>query len=191
MDNQDEKKLLAKEFSDKARKVKWVGKTALVPHKFTTQGEVVSEENFNIQTCLSKLNLNDLRFLSLWRENKWNDEAAVAKCSLTEDQAKKTLKKLSYFKTEDARIKALASEATPERILAKDMENVEDGGKLTDSQHKSLDRAAKIVGAFKTTGEGGTTINLNMPVLSPELLDQLRVLGDKAADVIDTEARPA
>lgn len=176
-----EKEQLAREFSDKARKVKWVGNKALVPHKFTPKGDVVSQENFNVKTCLSRLNLNDLRFLQLWRENKWNDEQALAKSGLEPDQATKTLKRLAYFKTEDARIKALATEATPERILAKDMENVEAGGTLNDSQHKSLDRAAKIVGAFKTTEINIQQNFLQMPSLTPEQEKEVRQIFDTIA----------
>lgn len=181
-----EKKQLARQFSDKARKVKWVGNKALVPHKFTESGDVVNQDNFDARKHLSKLNLADLRFLQLWKNNKWSDEETVKKSGLTPEQVEKTFKKLAYFKTEDARIHALASEATPERVLAKDMENIE-SGTLNDSQHKSLDRVAKITGAFKTSEVNITQNVFNLPRMTPETEAALRQIADKEADVIDAE----
>jgi hypothetical protein len=97
------------------------------------------------------------------------------------EQAEKTFKKLAYFKTEDARIKALATEATPERVLAKDIENIETGA-LNDSQHKSLDRVAKIVGAFKTNDSGApSTINILQLNMTPEQEKATREFFDTLA----------
>lgn len=176
---------LLRPLTDASRKVRFHGPSALVPHKFTDDGEVVTAETFTPKKDISKLNLNDLKFLKLWRDCDWKDEDIKKKLNLTDDQARKTFKKLQYFKTEDAKIRALASEATPERVLAKDMENLNTGD-LTDSQHKSLDRVAKITGAFKTAGEGGNTINIfNMPRLTPEAERAIRQIADKEADVIE------
>jgi hypothetical protein len=183
MESPDEYKALVKPLNDKARKTARIGKLTVVPHKFTDDGHIPQTPQ---EVVLSKLNLNDLKFLQAWRENLWNDEKTLGKLGLQPEQAEKTFKKLAYFKTEDARIKALASEATPERVLAKDMENIESGA-LNDSQHKSLDRVAKITGAFKTTGEAGGTINIfNFPKMPPEVEAQMRALADKAADIVDT-----
>lgn len=193
MQRKDETKKLVKKFSDKARKATVLGRQALIPHKFTPNGEIVNSENFDAQRDLSKLNLNDLRFLALWRDNRWNEEETQKKSGLSPDQAVKTFKKLAYFKTEDARIRALAEEATVEKVLAKDVENLETG-KLTDSHHKSLDRIAKIRGGFKAS-EVNTQINIfNGPRMSPETEAIMRKLGDLEADkppVIDTQARAA
>lgn len=180
--DKEEKKKLVKAFSDKARKkIAVVGNDVFIPHKLTPSGEIVNKDNFDRETCLSKLELTDLQLLVLWKENKWNDEATLAKCGLAKDQAEKTLKKLAYFKTEDARIKALASEATQERVLAKDVENIETGA-LNDSQHKSLDRIAKAVGMFKTSSD--VNINFNAfvkPQLSPEQEKMAREFFDAIA----------
>ena len=167
METPDESKALVKALKDGSRKVTKHGKQFHVHHKFKDNGDVVTEDNYDVKTDLSKLNQKDLSFLVLWKQNKWNDQETLAKCDLAPDQAEKTFKKLARFKTEDARIKALASEATPERVLAKDMENIETGA-LTDSQHKSLDRVAKITGAFKTSESGATTINVLQLNLTPD-----------------------
>jgi hypothetical protein len=185
--NDDESKKLAKNLSDRSRKVTRVGRQFIVPHKFTPSGDVVTQENFSAQTCLSKLNLADLRFLALWKENKWDDGKTAEAAGLSPEQAEKTLKKLRYFKTEDARIRALAAEATPERVLAKDMENMETG-LLNDSQHKSLDRVAKITGAFKTAAEINIQQNIfNLPKMSPEAEAALRAIADREADMVEGE----
>lgn len=179
-----------KKLKDEGRVVSQSGNEYLVSHKFTPDGQVVDESNFNPANCISKLNLNDLKFLVLWRENKWDDQKTLSKAQLPPDQAEKTLKKLAYFKSEDAKIRALAGEATVERVLAKDMENLESGN-LTDTHHKSLDRIAKIRGGFRGADEGGgNTINIfNVPRLSPDAEAALRALADKEADVVDTTAQ--
>lgn len=187
MQDLDEAKHLVKSFSDKSRKVARVGSKFIVPHKFTENGEVLTEENFSAKKDISRLNLSDLRFLEIWRDNKWNDEETVKKSNLSPEQAERTFKKLKYFKTEDARIKALASQATPERVLAKDMENLETGI-LNDSQHKSLDRVAKITGAFKTTTDINITHSLEVPKLNLEAWEAIKKIADIQADVIDVEA---
>lgn len=179
----DESKRLAKSFSDKSRKVTRLGRQFIVPHKFTEDGKIPRTSQ---EVVISKLNLNDLRFLQIWRDNKWNDEATLKALQLPPEQAAKTFKKLAYFKTEDARIKALASEATPERVLAKDVENIEVGN-LNDSQHKSLDRVAKTLGMFKTTADVNVTHTLNVPKLDPAVWDAIRQIADQQADVIDAE----
>lgn len=188
MQEPDETRALVRAFSDKSRKLRVLGKrqgnVIEVPHKFTDDGSIPDSPQ---QIVVSRLHLDDLRFLKAWRDNSWDNALTQKKLNLPDDQAEKTFKKLAYFKTEDARIKALASEATPERVLAKDMENME-SGTLNDSQHKSLDRVAKITGAFKTVGEGSTINIFNMPRMSPDAEAALRIIADKEADVIDAEA---
>jgi len=187
MTDNEEVEKLARGFKDKARGVVRVGKNAYVPHKLDDDGEILDKASFDAKKHISRLNLNDLRFLQLWSENKWDNEATAAKSDLAPDQLEKTFKKLQYFKTEDARILALAKEATPERILAKDMENVEVES-LTDSQHKSLDRVAKIIGAFKTSAAVNIQQNVfNMPKLSPETMAKLKEFADSQANVVDGE----
>lgn len=192
---QDDEKKLVRRLSDKSRKVVKVGKKFLVPHKTTPTGEIVRgkiefedgtslESNFDANRDISKLNLSDLRFLELWRDNKWNDEETLKKTDLTQDQAVKTFKKLQYFKTEDSRIRALASQASPEMVLSKDIENLHTHT-LQDTDHKSLDRISKITGAFKTT-EGNSTINIfNMPRLSPEAEAALKKIAEREADIVE------
>jgi hypothetical protein len=182
--DKDEYKKLVKPLNDKSRKTAQVGRLTIVPHKLTPDGKVPQTTQ---EIVISKLNLNDLKFLQAWRENLWNDEKTLTALGLQPDQAEKTLKKLAYFKTEDARIKALATEATPERVLAKDIENIETGA-LNDSQHKSLDRVAKIVGAFKSTTEVNIQQNFfQRPNVAPEQAEEIR----KFFDTIATEGTAA
>lgn len=182
----DETKALVNTFSDSSRKIERIGRQFIVPHKFTPDGEVVSKDNYDQKTCLSKLSLDDLRFLSLWKTHKWDDDKTLKETGLSSDQAAKTFKKLAYFKVEDQRIKALAQEATPERVLAKDVENLDTGG-LNDSQHKSLDRIAKAAGMFKTQSELTVNHTIQVPKLDPAAWDAIRKIADMQADVIDGE----
>lgn len=186
MDFPNEKKELVRHFSDKSRRTVKSGNSYLVPHKFSPEGEVLDDKNFRINRDLSKLNLNDLRFLKLWQSHGWDEVKTLEKCNLHPDQAKKTFKKLAYFKVEDARVRALAEQATPEMVLAKDVENIETG-KLSDSQHKSLDRVAKIVGAFKTTEVNIQQNIFQMPPLPPQQAEELRRVFDSIADVQEAE----
>jgi len=187
MDEMKEIEGISRSLSDKSRKIKRVGRSAYVPHKFDDAGELLDQSSFDSRKHISKLNLHDLRFLRLWADNKWDDAVVASKSDLSPEQLERTFKKLQYFKVEDARIMALAKEATQERILAKDMENIE-VETLTDSQHKSLDRVAKIIGAFKSTATVNIQQNVfNMPKLSVETMQKLKEFADLQANVVDGE----
>lgn len=173
---------MVKEFSDASRKAVVVANKAVIPHKFTESGEVVGGDNFNPKRDVSRLSLTDLRFLSAWRAAKWDDKIATEKLNLEPEAAKRIIKRVSYFKTEDAKVKALADIPTPEWIAAKDVENVYEGGTVNDSQHKSLDRLAKITGAFKTTEVNLTQNIFNLPALSPEVEAKFKALAEEALE---------
>lgn len=177
MQNPDEYKALVKPLNDKARKTTRLGRQTLVPHKFTEEGDIPKDAS---EVVLSKLNLSDLRFLNLWRNNKWGDDKTRAESGLTPEQFEKTVKKLAYFKTEDARIKAMAESASPAMVLAKDVENLHTH-KLQDTDHKSLDRIAKITGAFKTTEVNVTQNFLQLPDLSDEKRKEIKDFFDTIA----------
>lgn len=180
MRNKKDERAIVKKLKDDGRIVSESGNEYLVSHKFTPSGEVVDATNFNPANCISKLNLNDIKLLVLWRENKWDDQKTLSKAQLSPDQAERTLKKLAYFKSEDAKIRALAGEATVERVLAKDMENLESGN-LSDTHHKSLDRIAKIRGGFRGADESGSgVVNIfNFPKMSPETEAELRAIAKR------------
>ena len=180
----DEKKLLVKEFSDSSRKSLLMRSenTAVVHHKFTEDGDIVDSSNFNMKRDVSRLNITDLKFLSEWRKAKWDEQVPIQKLNLTAERAKRIIKKVSYFKTEDAKVKALADIPTPEWISAKDVENVYENGTLNDSTHKSLDRLAKITGAFKTTEVNLTQNVFNLPALSPDIEAKFKIIAEEALE---------
>jgi hypothetical protein len=184
--HQDEEKALVRTFSDKARKVKKSGKSFIVPHKVKPDGEVITQENLNAKTDISQLNLNELRFLDVFRTSGWNIDKAANKAGLTTEQAKKTYKKCLWFADEDAIVRAKAKVPSPEYILAKDVDNVEGAIELSDSDHKSLDRIAKITGSFKAQEINITQNNLIFPKMSAEAEAAIRQLADKEADVVET-----
>lgn len=174
-------KELAKEFTDKSRKPRISGKKVAIPLKFDEEGQVLTQENFDIRKHLKMLSLDDLSFLKLWRDSGWNDEEASSKSLLPPDRCKALVRKLVCFKQEEERIKALADIPTPNWITAKHTENVFEG-KLDDSQRDSLKELAKITGAYKTNAIGIQINNfLQMPDLTPEQEAKLKSIGDSIA----------
>lgn len=172
---------LAQSISDKARKVTVRGSEVIVPLKFDEDGEIVSEATPPDRLVLKRLKLLDLRFLKEWRAANWSIEEAIKKTGVSEDVAKRLIKKLSCFRDEDAKVKALAEIPTPSWIAAKHVENIYDGGTLEDSQQKSLQELAKIEGAYKPTQSVSVNISLEKPAWTPEQEQKLREVYDTFA----------
>lgn len=176
---------LAKVVNNSSRKVTIRGKQAIVPLLFGYDGNPASADNL----ILKRLSLDDLRFLKVWRESLWDVDVARNKTGISESVCKNLIKKLSCFREEDARVKALCEIPTPSWIKSKHVENFYEGGTLEDSQHKSLQELAKIEGAYKNTAAVSITQNVfNLPKLTPEVEAEFRLLAEKA---IDTEAEQA
>ena len=186
MDSKD-KSDLEKVVSDKSRRVKIHGSEAIVPLKFDKDGNIPTAPD---QLVLKRLTLDDLRFLKIWRECAWDTVLALSKVNLEKDKAERLIKKLSCFRDEDAKVKALAEIPTPSWIAAKHVENVYNPT-LEDSQHKSLAELAKIEGAYKQQNPT-TQINVfNLPKMTPEAEAEIRKIADREADIVDTEAQVA
>lgn len=165
--------------NDKARKVSLRGKTIIVPLKFDEEGNPATVDRL----IFKRLSISDLRFLRSLRESEWNIESAIEKSGLDRPVAERLLKKLACFREEDARVKALCEIPTPAWIKAKHVENFYEGGKLEDSEHKSLQELAKIEGAYKNTSTVNVNVthSLKLPALSAEQESELRKLGDSIA----------
>lgn len=162
----------------------------LARHRMTPDGEVVREGNFDPCRDIATLKDSELYFLDVWRESGWNNEEACRKSRLGYEEAKRLCRKLARWHEESLRVEALAKVPTPSWIAAKDVKNVYDGGSLSDSAHKSLERLAKITGAFKTSDVSITQNVFNLPKLSPEVEAQFRVLAEQAleAEVVEKVA---
>lgn len=182
MQDSDEAKRFASQFSDKSRKAFRIGNKVAIPHKVKPNGEVVSQETFNAKTDISQLNLNELRFLDVFRDLGWNFDKACEKVGISVDQGKRTYKKCLWFQQEDEIVRAKAKVPSANYILAKDIDNVEKAVVLDDSQHKSLDRMAKITGSFKTTELNITQNVFNLPKLTPEVEAEFKALAEKALE---------
>lgn len=166
--------------NDKARKVSLRGKEVIVPLKFDEDGNPATASKL----IFKRLSLSDLRFLKSWRDAGWDIHTATKDSGLSESHIERLVKKLSCFREEDARVKALCEIPTPSWIAAKHVENVY-AQNLDDTQHKSLQELAKIEGAYKQTAPG-TQINVfNLPTLTPEVESELKQLARRA---LDTEA---
>src|SRR5438874_2172223 len=137
MQKNDELKKLASKFSDRSRKVAVLGKTALVPHKFTPDGEVINDSNFDVHRDLSRLTLDDFRLLEALQIEKWNFQRACQKVNQPEEKALKRYKKLRYFEFEASKANALAAIATPSLVASKQIENLY-ADNLSDGQRDSL-----------------------------------------------------
>lgn len=175
---------LAKKFSDRSRKVVRVGRIFNVHHKVKLSGSTITPGNFVPKIDVSHLDLEELRFLDVFREMGWDFDKTCEKLGLETIKARKTYQKCLWFKQEDVYVQAKAKVPTPEYILAKDFDNVEGVSGIDDSQHKSLDRLAKITGAFKS-GEVNIQQNIfNLPDLPPEALAKVKVLADQEAQII-------
>lgn len=176
---------IAAPLKDKARLVKRKGSKVLVSHKFTPEGDVLDNQNVSNPKNFHQLNLSELKFLVLWDRNGYDEEKTASESGLSEYQTASMFKKLAHFKQEDAWIKAAVTRATPGFVISQDMKNVYGGGTLNDSQHKSLDRVAKCVGAFKTNDSGATINIFNLPKMTPETEAAIRAIADREADVVE------
>lgn len=186
MDNSlHEYKELVKPLNDKARKTSRRGNQTLVPHKVKASGETITETNLDAKTDLSLLNMNELRFLDAFRESGWDLDKACGQFGVSLDQGRKTYKKCLWFQKEDEIVKAKAKVPTANYVLAKDLDNVEGVIELSDSDHKSLDRMAKITGSFKTTTDVNVHFNAFLkPELSAEEEKRTREFFDTIATAI-------
>ncbi len=174
---------LAKVVNDASRKVSVRGKQAIVPLKFDEDGEIATSDT----RIFKRLSLTDLRFLGDWKKADWDTEKAIAASGLTKERAERLIKKLSCFREEDAKVKALAEIPTPSWIKAKHVENFYEGGTMEDSQHKSLVELAKIEGAYKNVSSVNVNVvhSLKLPALKPEEEAELRRLGDSIATTVE------
>jgi hypothetical protein len=184
MQDTDETKTLVKTFSDRSRKTKRIGSQFIIPHKFTPDGDVVDESNFNPRRDISRLSLDDFRLLAALQDKKWDFKAACEFCNLDPDVSERRLKKLSYFQFEDKKANALAAVANPAFVTAKNVEGFYTDS-LSDGQRDHLKELAKITGAYKPT----TNLNLSVsafvkPQLSPEQEKATREFFDTIATQI-------
>lgn len=163
--------------NDKSRKVRIVGKQAIVPLKFDEEGNPATVDRL----IFKRLNLNDLRFLGIFRKQNWDVEKTIAESGLPRDKAERLIKKVDCFRQEDARIKALCEIPTPEWIAAKHVANVYEGGTLADSEHKSLQELAKIEGAYKQQVVSATVNVFNLPKYDPETEAKLKAIAEQEA----------
>lgn len=176
-----EKTELEKVINDKSRRIKIRGKTAIVPLKFDEDGNPATIDRL----IFKRLSLLDLRFLRHLRDAGWDIQKASEQAGINQERAERLVKKLSVFREEDARVKALAEIPTPSWIAAKHVENVYDGGALEDSQHKSLSELAKIEGAYKNNINLNVTQNVfNLPKYDPATEAKLKAIADQEAILI-------
>lgn len=184
----NEKDKLASALSDSARQVSLRGRQALVPLKFDTDGEIVNETTPVDKLILKKLSLKDLEFLKAWRDAKWDVARAREKVGINECDVERVVKKLRCFRDEDAKIQALAEIPTPTWIAAKHVENIYEGGRLGDSEQKSLQELSKIQGAYKQQAPS-TQINVfNLPELPPDQAAKVKEVFDTIAFKEDSGA---
>lgn len=171
---------LAKAVNDKARKIKVRGPDAIVPLKFDTAGDVVTESTPPDRIILKRLSLRDLEFLQKWRNSNWDVEKTIQDAKINFEDAERLVKKLQCFREEDAKVKALSEIPTQAWIAAKHVENVYEGGRLAESEHKSLSELAKISGAYKNANQTSVSITqnvFNFPKISPETEAQLKAIA--------------
>jgi hypothetical protein len=177
MQNPDESKKLVAEFSDRSRKAVLSGNKALIPLKYDDQGEILTEETFDIRKHLKRLSLLDLRFLKMWRDCQWDTAKACEKSGIDPKKAERLAKRLQCFREEEARTKALAEIPTPSWVAAKHLENVY-SNELEDGQRDSLKELAKITGAYKPTTSVSVQVSLEKPAWTPEQEAKLREVYD-------------
>lgn len=185
--NQGEAKALVSKFSDRSRKSTRVGKQFIVPHKFTPDGDVIDDSNFNVKRDISRLSLDDFRFLSALQDNKWDFQKACEVTGQEQEKAVRRYKKLSYFEFEDKKAQALAAVVTPAFVTAKNVEGFY-ADNLSDGQRDHLKELAKISGAYKPT----TNINMNVSAfVKPQLSPEQEKATREFFDTIATEGNPA
>lgn len=170
--------------NDKARKIRVRGPQAIVPLKFDKHGNPSTDKT----RIYKRLSISDLRFLQIWRDAGWDVQVAIQKAALPQPVAERLIKRLQCFREEDARVKALCEIPTPAWIAAKHVENVYEGGRLEDSEHKSLQELAKIQGAYKSQTNVNITQNVfNLPKLTPEAEAKIKAIADLEADVQEAQ----
>lgn len=170
--------------NDAARKVTLRHGRVIVPLKFDRQSKPATEQT----VILKSLSLDDLAFLSLWREHGWDVDKATAASTIALTRIPALIKKLQVFRDEETQVKALAEIPTPAWIAAKHVENVYNGGTLEDSEHKSLQELAKIEGAYKQQAPNTQITIWNLPELPPEQTAKLKEIFDTNAEAIHDPA---
>lgn len=183
MQDTDETKALVRKFSDRSRKAKRIGSQFIVPHKFSPDGDVLDESNFNAKRDLSRLSLDDFRLLSALQDAKWDFTKACELSGLDKDVALRRYKKLTYFEFEDKKAQALAAVATPAFVTSQNVEGFY-RDHLSDGQRDHLKELAKISGAYKNT----TNVNVNFNAfVRPELSADEEKKAREFFDTIATE----
>lgn len=167
---------LAQVVNDKARKITIRGSQAIVPLKFDEDGNPATVDRL----IFKRLSMLDLRFLYELRQSEWNIDVACEKSGLSRINAERRVAKLSCFREEDARVKALCEIPTPDWLKAKHVENIYNGGTVNDSQHKSYSELAKIEGAYKQTAPTNQLNVFNIS-LTPEQEATLKPVFDTIA----------
>lgn len=170
--------------NDASRKILPRGLSVRVPLKFDEEGNTATPERL----IFKRLSLRDLRFLQTWRASNWDTEKARSLSGLSEGESVRLVKKLSCFREEDARVKALCEIPTPDWIAAKHVQNIYEGGTLEDSQQKSLAELAKIEGAYKQQAPQNQ-LNVFNITLTPEQEATLKPVFDTLA--METNHVPA
>lgn len=171
---------LADTQSDSARKTRRLGRSFLVPHKFSPDGEALTEDTFLPARDLQRLSMLDFSLLQALQELGWNIEKSADRIGMDLESAKRRFKRLQYFQFESRRAQALSQVATPEFITAQHVGNVYTNT-LDDGQRDSLRELAKITGAYKQTIVTQNNV-FNLPAqLTPEQEAALRAIGDDIA----------
>ena len=183
MFDRSEANALVKSFSDSSRQAVLHGRKALIPLKYDSKKEPLTQETFDARKHLKRLSMDDLRFLKAWRDNDWNAEKACEKAGLEFKKAEKIVRRLQVFREEDAITRTLSNIPTPAWVATKHVENVYGGGTLNDSEHKSLAELAKIGGAYKSTAQINIQQNVwNLPTLTPEIEAKFKALAEEALE---------
>lgn len=191
----DAESSLRHNFSSHSRRIKKVGKQFLVPSKYDSDGNLVTSQTPDVKKIARYLTLHDWRFLECWKRHDWDTDKARQELGFTHLQVKRLVKRVSVFREEEVKDKALSAIPTTSWVQARHVENVLGSGQLGDSERDSLKELAKITGAYKSNSINLTQNVFNLPeFLTPEDLAKLKVIGDEIAikqDAIETEARVA
>lgn len=183
MQDPDEANKLVSKLSDKSRKARRFGNHIAVPHKFKPSGTVISDENFNPKSDVSRLSLDHWQLLEQLQLSGWDLKKSCDILDISLEQGKRLEAKLKYFRYEKAKEKSMVKMLSPDFVAAKHMENVYTGA-LDDSQRDSLDKLGKITGAYKTTEITLTQNVFNLPKLDPETELKLKAIAAQEAQII-------
>ena len=176
-----ERENLANVVNDATRKVTIRGGQAIVPLKFDEEGNPATVDKL----IFKRLSLLDLRFLGALRKAEWDINRAISDVGISIEKGERLVKKLSCFREEDARVRALCEIPTPSWIKSQHVENFYAGGTLEESQHKSLQELAKIEGAYKNNLSVSVTQNVfNLPKYDPATEAKLKAIADQEAMLI-------